>query len=100
MRQRDLSTWPQYEAAALGFRHAILAWRGPKPSTGLQAAAREARYQLTRDYMDAQDIATLLQVNRLIPNGPKKSIPCSFPVKDLAGIEGHREVKIGGVDFH
>lgn len=47
------------QAAALGFRHAILVWRGPKPSTGLQAAAREARYQLMRDYMGAHDIATL-----------------------------------------
>ena len=47
------------QAAALGFRHALLVWRGPKPSTGLQAAAREARYQLMRDYMGAHDIATL-----------------------------------------
>ncbi|TMJ78164.1 MAG: tRNA(Ile)-lysidine synthetase, partial [Alphaproteobacteria bacterium] len=47
------------QATALGFRHAILVWRGPKPSTGLQAAAREARYQLMRDYMGAHDIATL-----------------------------------------
>jgi tRNA(Ile)-lysidine synthase len=47
------------QAAALGFRHAILAWRGPKPRTGVQAAAREARYQLMCDYMGAHDIATL-----------------------------------------
>jgi tRNA(Ile)-lysidine synthase len=47
------------QAAALGFRHTILVWRGPKPSTGLQAAAREARYRLMRDYMGAHDIATL-----------------------------------------
>lgn len=33
-------------AAALGFKHAILPWRGSKPQTGLQAAARAARYRL------------------------------------------------------
>lgn len=33
-------------ARDLGFAHEILAWSGPKPSTGLQAAARHARYSL------------------------------------------------------
>ncbi|MCJ2137645.1 tRNA lysidine(34) synthetase TilS [Methylobacterium sp. J-026] len=33
-------------ARALGLPHAILAWAGPKPGTGLQAAARAARYGL------------------------------------------------------
>ncbi|MCJ2072067.1 tRNA lysidine(34) synthetase TilS [Methylobacterium sp. J-030] len=33
-------------ARALGLPHAILAWAGPKPRTGLQDAARAARYDL------------------------------------------------------
>ena len=33
-------------AAALGLPHRILAWEGPKPRAGLQAAARAARYGL------------------------------------------------------
>jgi tRNA(Ile)-lysidine synthase len=33
-------------AAALGLPHTILAWVGPKPQTGIQAAARQARYEL------------------------------------------------------
>ena len=41
-------------AATLGFRHATLVWEGPKPQTGLQAAAREARYRLMGDYLRAR----------------------------------------------
>jgi tRNA(Ile)-lysidine synthase len=47
------------QAAALGFRHAVLTWHAAKPDTGLQAAARAARYQLMREYMGAHDIAIL-----------------------------------------
>lgn len=37
-------------AAAHGLPHATLAWTGRKPSTGLQAAAREARYALLEEH--------------------------------------------------
>ncbi|WP_293868899.1 tRNA lysidine(34) synthetase TilS [uncultured Alsobacter sp.] len=37
-------------SAMQGLPHATLAWTGPKPSTGLQAAAREARYALLEEY--------------------------------------------------
>lgn len=38
--------WVGGEARALGLPHHILRWEGPKPRTGLQDAAREARYGL------------------------------------------------------
>jgi len=47
-------------AAALGFRHVVLDWLDPKPSTGLQAAARDARYRLMCDYLAAHGMTTLL----------------------------------------
>jgi tRNA(Ile)-lysidine synthase len=47
-------------ATSLGFRHAILAWQGPKPYSGVQAAARAARYRLMGEYARAHGIATLV----------------------------------------
>jgi tRNA(Ile)-lysidine synthase len=48
------------QASALGFRHATLVWEGDKPKTGLQAAARTARYRLMADYARAHDIGLIL----------------------------------------
>lgn len=48
------------QAQSLGFKHATLAWGGAKPTTGIQAAARGARYRLMADYMMANGIALLL----------------------------------------
>lgn len=38
--------WVEALCARRGIPHSILCWRGEKPSTGLQAAARSARYRL------------------------------------------------------
>jgi tRNA(Ile)-lysidine synthase len=48
------------QASALGFRHATLVWEGDKPKTGLQAAARAARYRLMADYARAHNIGLIL----------------------------------------
>lgn len=48
------------QAQSLGFKHAILVWGGVKPTTGIQAAARGARYRLLAGHMIANGISLLL----------------------------------------
>ena len=48
------------EAKRLGLAHATLSWDGEKPKTGIQAAARHARYDLMTDWCRAHDIACLV----------------------------------------
>jgi tRNA(Ile)-lysidine synthase len=52
--------WVEAAALRLGFRHAVLPWLGAKPKTGLQAAARAARYALLADFMRAAGLGILL----------------------------------------
>src|SRR5438067_13710680 len=40
--------------AARGIEHHVLAWSGPKPATGIQEAARAARYGLLAEWCRAQ----------------------------------------------
>ncbi|RUY50846.1 tRNA lysidine(34) synthetase TilS, partial [Mesorhizobium sp. M7A.F.Ca.CA.001.13.2.1] len=46
--------------ARIGISHRILTWSGPKPSTGLPAAAREARYRLLAEAAQAEGIGMIL----------------------------------------
>ena len=45
---------------AHGIRHGVLRWPGPYPSSGIQAAARQARYRLLTDYCRDHAILHLL----------------------------------------
>ena len=53
------------EAAALGLPHRILAWAGEKPRTGIQEAAREARYRLLADHARAAGASHLVTAHTL-----------------------------------
>lgn len=50
----DEAAWVGHEAQRLGLVHATLPWIGAKPASGLQAAARDARYSLMSDYLDRE----------------------------------------------
>lgn len=52
-------------SAKLGLRHATLVWRGPKPKHGVEAAARQVRYDLMADYCRAEGIPALVTAHHL-----------------------------------
>jgi tRNA(Ile)-lysidine synthase len=56
----DWARWCADRAAALGIEHRILAWEGPKPATGLPAAARGARHALLADLARRQGAGVIL----------------------------------------
>ena len=45
--------------AKYGIEHHILVWQGKKPSTGIEEAAREARYALLCGWCQAHEVETL-----------------------------------------
>ncbi|HEY1720696.1 MAG TPA: tRNA lysidine(34) synthetase TilS [Magnetospirillaceae bacterium] len=53
---RQVGRW----LAARRVKHKVLTWDGPKPATGLQAAARNARYRLLLDHCEGAGILHLL----------------------------------------
>lgn len=61
----DEAVFVAREAAALGFPHKILVWTGPKPETGLQEVAREARYRLLVQHAREQGATHLATAHTL-----------------------------------
>ena len=53
---RQVAAW----AADLGLSHETLVWTGPKPRTGIQARARQARYDLMTQWCEAHGADALL----------------------------------------
>lgn len=58
---RQVAEW----TGTLGLDHFILAWTGPKPATGIQAKARNARYDLMSGWCRNHDVAWLLTAHTL-----------------------------------
>jgi tRNA(Ile)-lysidine synthase len=53
------------EAGELGLPARLLRWEGAKPATGVQAAARAARYRLLAAAMQADDVAIIATAHHL-----------------------------------
>ena len=58
---RQVGAWLR----ARGIAHRILTWSGPKPITGIQEAARDARYALLGKWCRAQGVLHLLLAHHL-----------------------------------
>ncbi|MFQ5766208.1 MAG: tRNA lysidine(34) synthetase TilS, partial [Rhodospirillales bacterium] len=58
---RQVGRW----LAPRGIGHHVLRWRGPKPATGVQAAARDARYRLMGDWCREAGVLHLLLAHTL-----------------------------------
>ena len=71
-------------AEALGLDHVILNWEGPKPVTGLQAHAREARYRLMGDWCRKHGIKVLLIAHTI----EDQAETVLMRLKRGAGVEG------------
>ena len=48
------------QARRLGFAHITIDWRGEKPKTGIQAAARRARYDLLTSYARSSGMSCIV----------------------------------------
>ena len=92
-------------ARELGFEHAVLHWSGLKPATGVQAAAREARYRLMWDYMHARGIGALLLAHtrddqaetllmRLARGSGLDGLAAMSPVTEMMGQDGRRPLRL------
>jgi tRNA(Ile)-lysidine synthase len=57
---RAEAEWVAEQAHTLGLEHAILTWTGSKPATGIQDAARAARYRLLAEL--ARNLSTMVPV--------------------------------------
>jgi tRNA(Ile)-lysidine synthase len=54
--------WVSGQAVRLGFKHVTLRWTDPKPRTGIQEAAREARYRLILEHVGSEPLPQPRQV--------------------------------------
>lgn len=83
--------------AARDIEHHILTWQGEKPVTGIQAAARQARYHLMASWVQENGAAALMtahhledQIETFLLRAERGSgldgLACMNPVFDLGGV--------------
>jgi tRNA(Ile)-lysidine synthase len=82
---------------ARGIAHRAIAWRGPKPKTGIQAAARAARYRLLAEWCRGEGALHLLLGHtrddqaetvllRLAAGSGPHGLAAMSPVQELASV--------------
>jgi tRNA(Ile)-lysidine synthase len=90
---RQVAAWLK----ARGIDHHVLTWTGPKPVTGIQEAAREARYRLLGDWCRAAGALHLLLAHhqddqaetvalRLARGSGADGLAGMAPVRELTGL--------------
>ncbi|MEX1180496.1 MAG: tRNA lysidine(34) synthetase TilS [Cucumibacter sp.] len=82
-------------ASEVGLEAITLRWEGEKPGTGLQAAARTARYRLIGEVMDWRDIAVLVTAHHMDDQAETilMRIAHGSGVTGLAGMASFSEVE-------
>ena len=80
--------------AARGIGHEVLVWSDPKPATGIQEAAREARYRLLAEWCRAQGCLHLLTAHHREDQAETYLIRnrAGSGIDGLAGMSAVREI--------
>jgi tRNA(Ile)-lysidine synthase len=84
---------------AHGIRHLVLRWPGPYPATGVQAAARQARYRLLTDYCREHAILHLLVAHHRGDQGETvwlrgERASGSHGLAAMAAVSEHRHLRL------
>lgn len=88
---RDEVAFVVAEAQKRGFHARPLRWEGEKPETGIQQAARKARYTLIAQAMEADEVPVLLTAHHLVDQAETVLMRLAHG----SGIEGLR-----GMDYY